>query len=182
MPRAVSDKKWEKIRNEYVTGDIGYRPLAAQHGVPLKTLAYRAKQERWPELREKHRESVATDLLRQTHDEQVSRQYAHLLKLQESADKLVTIAGAVMEDENSCKDRYGRYDPRRLRELATAVRELLTITRNVYDLPSIQERSAMEIAVERLKLDQRKVEQAETDKNEGIEVVMQGSELEEYST
>ena len=120
-------------------------------------------------------------MLQQTHDEQVNRQYAHLLKLQESADKLVTIAGAVMEDENSCKDQYGRYDPRRLRELATAVRELLTITRNVYDLPSIQERSAMEIALERLKLDQRKVEQADNDKNEGVEIVMQGEKLEEYS-
>lgn len=172
MPRPVSEKKWAKIRNEYVTGDIGYRPLAEQHGIPLKTLAKRAKAEKWPEMRRTHIDSVATDMLQQTHDEQVDRQRTHLLKLQESADKLVTIAGAVMEDENSCKDQYGRYDPRRLRDLASAVRELLTITRNVYDLPSIQEQSAMDIAAERLKLEQRKVEQAESDKNEGIEIVM----------
>lgn len=172
MPKPISEKKWAKIRNEYVTSDIGYRPLAEQYGIPLKTLAHRAKAEKWPELRKTHIESVATTLLQQTRDEQVDRQRAHLLKLQESADKLVTIAGAVMEDEDSCKDQYGRYDPRRLRDLASAVRELLTITRNVYDLPSIQEQSAMDIAAERLKLEQRKVDQAENDKNEGIEIVL----------
>ena len=172
MPKPISEKKWAKIRNEYVTGEMGYRPLAEQHGIPLKTLAHRAKQEKWPELRRSHIDSVATELLQATHDEQLDKQYAHLLKLQESADKLVDIACAVMDDPESVKDTYGRYDPRRLRDLSSAVRELLTITRNVYDLPSIQERSAMDIAAERLKLEQRKVEQAEHDSNEGIEIVL----------
>ena len=172
MPKTVSEKKWAKIRNEYVTGDMGYRPLAEQYGITLRALATRAKNEKWPELRKAHNDSVVTDLLQATHDEQVDRQYAHLLKLQESADKLVEIACAVMDDPNSVKDTYGRYDPRRLRDLSSAVRELLTITRNVYDLPSIQEQSAMDIAEARLKLEQRKVEQAEHENNEGIEVRM----------
>ena len=172
MSKPVSEKKWTKIRNEYVTGEMGYRPLAEQYGITLKALATRAKQEKWPELRKAHIDSMATELLRQAHDEQVDKQYAHLIKLQESADKLVDIACAVMDDPESVKDTYGRYDPRRLRDLSSAVRELLTITRNVSDLPSIQERSAMDIAAERLKLEQRKVEQAEHDSNEGIEIVM----------
>ena len=172
MAGAISDKKWVKIRNEYVTSDIGYRALAARHGVPLTTLALRAKQEKWPELRTTHTTAVTTELLQKTHEFQVKQKSEHLVKLQKSADKLVDIACAVMDDEESCKDQYGRYDPRRLRDLSSAVRELLTITRNVYDLPSIQEQSAMDIAAERLKLEQRKVEQAEHDSNEGIEIVM----------
>lgn len=167
-----NDKLWREIKHEYVTTETSYRALAKRYGVHLRTLAERAKAEKWVEARQKHSETIASSMLRAAQQDEIKRQSQHLIKLQTAADKLVDIASAVMEDEESCKDQYGRYDPRRLRELATSIRELLTITRNVYDLPSIQEQSAMDIAAERLKLEQRKVEQAESDKNEGIEIVM----------
>lgn len=180
MQKPVSEKKWTRIRSEYMTSEIAYRALAQKYGVPFSALSRRAKAENWPELRRQHNDRVATELIQKIQTENVAHQYAHLINLQKSADKLVNLASAVMEDENSCRDQYGRYDPRRLRDLACAVRELLTITRNVYDLPSIQERSSMDIAAERLKLEQRKVEQADIDKNEGIEVVLKGEEMEDY--
>lgn len=38
---------WRKIKAEYIAGGISQRALAEKHGVPLPTLARRAKKEKW---------------------------------------------------------------------------------------------------------------------------------------
>ena len=42
---------WRKIKAEYIAGGISQRALAEKHGVPLPTLARRAKKEKWTEKR-----------------------------------------------------------------------------------------------------------------------------------
>lgn len=49
------ETNWEEIRNEYLRGGVSYRDLAAKWGVSLRTLADRAKAEKWVELREQVR-------------------------------------------------------------------------------------------------------------------------------
>lgn len=48
MKQGVS---WRKIKAEYIAGGISQRALAEKHGVPLPTLARRAKKEKWTEKR-----------------------------------------------------------------------------------------------------------------------------------
>lgn len=42
---------WRKIKAEYIAGGISQRALAEKYGVPLPTLARRAKKEKWTEKR-----------------------------------------------------------------------------------------------------------------------------------
>ena len=51
---------WSRIRRDYIAGKGSYRELSAKYGVPLKTLARRAKEEGWPDLRKQARHKAAT--------------------------------------------------------------------------------------------------------------------------
>lgn len=46
---------WAAIREEYITGDIGARPLAEKHSVSFNTLKDRMKREGWGEDRRTYR-------------------------------------------------------------------------------------------------------------------------------
>lgn len=52
---------WDQIRGEYINGGVSYRDLAAKYGVSLRTIAERAKEERWVELRQSVRDKVVTE-------------------------------------------------------------------------------------------------------------------------
>ena len=51
---------WSRIRRDYIAGKGSYRELSAKYGVPLKTLARRAKEEGWPGLRKQAGHKAAT--------------------------------------------------------------------------------------------------------------------------
>ena len=50
----------DRIRKDYIAGKGSYRELSKKYGVPLKTLARRAKEEGWPELRKQAGHKAAT--------------------------------------------------------------------------------------------------------------------------
>lgn len=51
---------WDRIRKDYIAGKGSYRELSAKYGVPLRTLADRAKAENWVQLREQARDKAVT--------------------------------------------------------------------------------------------------------------------------
>lgn len=51
---------WNKIRKDYIAGKGSYRDLAKKYGVPLRTLADRAKAGNWVALREQTRDKTVT--------------------------------------------------------------------------------------------------------------------------
>lgn len=58
----MPDHDWNKIRLEYITdGTTSYRKLADKYGVPLRTLAKRAKLEDWPAKRIQSADRVARE-------------------------------------------------------------------------------------------------------------------------
>lgn len=181
MGRTVDERLWAAIKTEYITTEVGYRKLAAKYGVALHTLSDRAKREKWPEQRAEHRTEVVTRTIQTVTDGAVEERAAHLRTLQQAADKLANVMAEVLDDPDSLKTASGKYDTKKLRDVSNVMRDMLVITRNVYDLPSIQEQSAMDIAAERLRLEQRKADAAERDGSDGVEVVLCAPELKEYS-
>ncbi len=55
---------WNAIRKEYIQGGITYRQLAAKYGVPLRTLATRAKAEDWVGLKKQAQDRAATETVK----------------------------------------------------------------------------------------------------------------------
>lgn len=69
---------WNRIRTEYITGDIGQRKLAEKHGVPLRTIQDRSRSEGWVEKRRAHRGATVAKACEKIADKQ-SDQMADLM-------------------------------------------------------------------------------------------------------
>lgn len=58
----ANQKKWNKIKAEYIQGNLSYRKLAEKHGVSFSTLRKRASVEKWTDLKNKKCEMVGTKI------------------------------------------------------------------------------------------------------------------------
>ena len=63
---AVSETRWIRIRNEYITGDDSYRQLAEKHHIPWSTFRDRATREGWKKARDEYREELMTETEQKT--------------------------------------------------------------------------------------------------------------------
>lgn len=86
---------WDAMRTEYIQGGVSYRELAAKYGVPLRTLADRAKAEKWVELREQARNKTVTKTVENVAkqnarvDDRINRLANRLIdKLEKAVDEL----------------------------------------------------------------------------------------------
>ena len=60
----IADNKkpdWNKIKNEYICGNISQRKLAAKYGISYATLRGRAESEQWPRLREEYQRKASAE-------------------------------------------------------------------------------------------------------------------------
>ena len=55
----MAKPNWKKIKQEYITSEIGMRPLAEKHGVSFNTLKKHAIPEQWALAREQYQLTVA---------------------------------------------------------------------------------------------------------------------------
>ena len=195
MPAKRRDIDWMTIREEYVTGDIGYRALADKHGIRRTTLANVAKKEEWTTLRERYRRKLRTDTLDKAASKITSERAKKIVKLQKAADGLADAITKAFEDAQQfnrhivtiskgagfdTEERvYKKIDTKAIKNLTSALKDLTQVVRNVYDLPTIQEQQAMDIAGRRLQLEEKKAE--EDDGGNAVVVTFQGGDAEEWS-
>lgn len=90
MARKVN---WEKIKTEYITGDISQRKLAEKYGVPFTTLKYRAAREEWFKARQKHKDRVVTKSTQKAEAKQVrvaTKELTLLDKIERHLDRAIS--------------------------------------------------------------------------------------------
>lgn len=172
---------WESIKTEYISDPrTSYRSLAQKHGIGYVTIGKRAGKEGWVQQRKNYTNKVVTKALEKTAREKVNR----LSRMQRSADKMsgvierifddadqfyrhiVTEGIGIGESKTECRVME-KVDSRAIKDLTSAMKDLTLVLRNLYDIPTVQEKSAMDIAAERLHLDQQKASaQIPDDENE----------------
>ena len=76
---------WQAIKTEYITTDTSYRKLAQKYGVRYATLQARAKEEKWTELRDRHRTSTVSKSLTKISNKQAAK----LARIEGITDKLL---------------------------------------------------------------------------------------------
>ena len=137
---------WNEIRKEYIQGGVSYRELAAKYGVPLRTLAERAKAEKWVELREQARIKTVTKTVEKVAkqnarvDDRINRLANRLIdKLEKAVDELdvktVTMkttmktgaAKVTTEYRKLDREKEGPVDKGGLQQLTSTLRELKAI-------------------------------------------------------
>ena len=181
---------WNAMRTEYIQGGVSYRELAAKYGVPFRTLADRARAEKWVELREQARnkavkktvEAVAKQNARV--DDRINRLANRLIdKLEKAVDELdvktVTMkttmktgaAKVTTEYRKLDREKEGPVDKGGLQQLTSTLRDLKAIL----DVRSELDRKEQEARIANLR------RQAEKDDGaDSVTVKLEGG-LEDYA-
>lgn len=153
---------WEKIKSDYLTGNMSLRELAEKHGVSLSTLGTRAAKEEWTEKRQHHRNKVVA----KTEEKRAGRKAEKILRLQEAADRMQQHIDKVLEDE----EQFHRYlvsfgtkevlhkkaDTKAIRDMTAALKDLTDIIRDVYGIAGMDLKHRMKMDKEKLKLEKEK--------------------------
>lgn len=164
---------WNSIKSEYITTDISYRKLAEKRGVSWRTLAERARREGWPAERSRYCNTVVVKTVQKTATKQSSANARKLDRLQQAADSMSEVIAGIFGDGEQFnryiiteglgdgatkveERQYKKIDTRAIKDLTGAIKNLAQAMRNIYDIPTVHEQSAMDLAVERLRLDQMK--------------------------
>ena len=90
MARKVN---WEKIKTEYITGDISQRKLAEKYGVPRGTLQAHANREKWSEQRKKSKARVVKTAVKKAEAKQAkvaAKELTLLDKIEKHLDRAIS--------------------------------------------------------------------------------------------
>lgn len=176
---------WDKIRAEYVAGKETYEQLAARHGMLKSQLGKRAKQEDWPGQRAAYRKSVAETTIRKRRYKDSEK----LVGLMEAADQMVGHIQRLMADEDQfrrnvdstfVKTESGAWEHRKqefltkkvdtkaLANAARALSEATRVVRDLYELPTKQEREKGKLETRKLKLLEEKQGSMAAQGNTGV--------------
>lgn len=139
---------WKKIKTEYVTSSTSYRKLAEKYGVPYKTIAYRAKAEKWVELRDCNEDKVVTKMIASEAQKQIDR-YTRMLTV---TDKLLAKIEASIESldaDGVTLDKAG------IRALAGAIKDI----KEIQSLKSDLDRREQEARIRKLNKEAEEEEQ-----------------------
>lgn len=187
---------WNAIKSEYITTSISYRKLAAKYNMPRRTIEDKAKKELWTADRDEYRGKTVAATVKRVSRKTSEDNAKKLLKLQGAADSLAGVINEVFTDSEQFKrhivteglgmgeTRVGervmkKVDTKAIKDLTGALKDLAYVMRDIYDLPTKQEQSAMDIAAERLRLDQAKVQADSGDDGAGAGVVVIAPVLDE---
>lgn len=153
---------WDAIKAEYVSTEMSYRDIAEKYGAALRTVYNYAKRDGWQIARMHHRGAKNAAFLQEVATDDARDGATAFTKMRDAADKMVEIVTAMVDGREAVNS------VRAVKDMTAAMRDMVALLRNLYDLPTAQERSAMEIAAERLKLEQRKAGADEEDDGGGV--------------
>lgn len=190
----VTEDKWTEIRLEYATTGLSYRKLAEKHGVSFNTLKARAKRENWVKNKNGYQEALTTKTLQKAATKASDTCVKQLVKVGRAAEIATSVIEKIVEDADQFRRHliqtreksgsnetgiyenwdveertYEKYDTKALRDFTAALKDLVSIIRNVYGLPTYTEKEMLELAKRRLELDTQKADIF--DKSKAIEVV-----------
>lgn len=134
---------WTAIREEYITGDIGLRPLAEKHGVSFNTLKDHVKREAWGEDRRAYRLMMGIPVV----TPRTTPHTTGVVPIPPDADRervtrMYAASEAVLEKLLTLLDRCSRM--REIRDAAAALKDIreIQMIRDALDTEEAQARIA----------------------------------------
>ena len=172
---------WQKIKTEYITTDTSYRKLAQKYEVRYATLQARAKEEKWTELRDRHRTSTVSKTLSKISNKQATKMARIesitdklLSKLEKAVDELdleivkkkVKVDDGLTETTTETMEAVegGIVDRAGLRQLTAALKDL----KEIQMLKSELDRQEQEARIEKLRADAQQRNNDDDDDETGV--------------
>ena len=167
---------WIKIRNEYITGDMGLRTLAAARGVSFNTMKDKAKREGWSASRAEYRQSLGIAVVTVTpqhHTTDATPQAGREVSHKEDArpigyvptDATITRASRVFSAADQLLDRIDEMsrrspDAKEVKLLADALKDV----KEIHMIRDELDRQAAELRNKKLEREVAAVTDAESNK------------------
>lgn len=140
---------WLAIRNDYINGGGSYRKLAEKYGVPLRTIAMRGKDEKWPEARVEQRNKIATKLQQKTADVIVQKEVKRAQRMMGIHDQLLDKLEQAVSELNmaqvtnkkktkTIEYRNGKRPDKPTKEVITENEEILAVS-SIVDRKGLQQ-------------------------------------------
>ena len=172
---------WEKIKTEYITGDISQRKLAAKYGVSCSTLCKTAQAEKWTAEREEYRQKTVRKAIQKTSEKQAENIKDILL----TAAKMATTIDDAMKDPEqfrryivteglgegfteTSEKIFDRVDFRALKDAAAALQTVAKIQKEILAMDRIVDQEKRE----RLDIDRSKANVVDDEQTETGVVVL----------
>ena len=166
---------WGRIRYSYITGNMTQRDLAKKYGVSESRLSSVAKKQEWFQKRKEYRGKVGAAALSRACARDTDELVGKLDNLKKAADALGEQLNRIAEDpeqlfrhaavvrtykgnEKIDERLLKAANPVMMRALASSLKDVSAVLRNLYDLPTAQERAAQELAEEKLALERERLE------------------------
>lgn len=166
---------WDAVRVSYISGRETYAEIAARVGVSKTQLALHSRTEKWPAQRKAFRENVAARALRT----KANRETERLSRLMDSAEQLIGHLNRVTSDKDQFFRRIAPIpqkqdeedpesemvlpdfisrvaDTKSLEQTTKALNELTKAVRNLFDLPTGEQKRAHNLAVRKLSIEEKK--------------------------
>lgn len=166
---------WDAARVAYVAGKENYASIAQRLGVSKTAVGNRGRAEAWTQQRAAFRKNVAARALKTKENRETER----LSRLMDNAERLVGHLSRVTEDKHqffryiagfnqgkegeedegivSAKETIAaKADTKSLKDCAAALNELTKAFRNLFDLPTGEQRRAHNLAVRKLSIEEKK--------------------------
>lgn len=170
---------WDRIRNDYITGNDTPKECARKHGVNYRTLGNHLYQEKWNDKRDAYRGAVTDKAVETAKNCTAYRVASELMGLSYVVDALERETRKALEDgeqlhrylvqttsrhkdgttETAYKDiTSDKVDTRALRDLTDSVKTLEALKRSLHGLETAQERHRKQIETERLALERERLQ------------------------
>ena len=185
---AAPVRNWDEIRTYYITHNESLGQVADIFGVSRKAIEKKSCAEKWSTQRKLANEDVAKvacSIVMEHEAENVANQ---LITASQSATTLADRLMTLLSDDKVfyrrqvvLRNRDGsteavetvsdQPDMRAARDAAQAVRDLTTTIRNLYGIPTLPEKAAMELSKARFNLEKQKYEDGKEDEKPAEVVV-----------
>lgn len=170
---------WDRIRNDYITGNESPIECARRHGVNYRTLGNHLYSEKWNDQRAAYRGAVTDKAVETAKNCTAYRVASDLVGLAGVVDALERETRKALEDgeqlhrylvqttsrrkdgttETAYKDiTSDKVDTRALRDLTDSVKTLEALKRSLHGLETAQERHRKQIETERLALERERLQ------------------------
>lgn len=197
---AIRRSVYEDLKREFIRYKGSLKKFAEEHaaeaGVVPKTIQEFGRRHHWIADREKYLDKVDAKALSRMADTDAVKK-ADALELQGIvAEALTEVLKKALSDpdqffrhliqstrngDTDVEERvYDKMDAKAFKETAQALKDLVTVTRNVNELPTLAEKQAQAEREERLKLDKEKLEKANADGSTTIRLVFDDPENDLY--
>lgn len=138
---------WSKIKNSYVTSNLSQREVAKKHGVSESQLAVRASNEGWVKLRREYRSKAEEKAKQKAMEKNAEVMASQLVDIGTAGENLAALIAEVSTEARSLRvGRSKKADTKAIRNLTGALKDLVDVLRDVYELPTLQDKQKQDQA------------------------------------